>query len=63
MFKGSEIFDIYQGDNIEDGYKSLAFRIKLQDENATLTEEVIEEQMNSIRCKLQKTFTDVTFRE
>ncbi len=63
IFKGSEIFDVYQGENIEDGYKSLAFRIKLQDENATLTEEVIEEQMNSIRCKLQKTFTDVTFRE
>ena len=63
IFKGSEVFDVYQGDNIEKGYKSMAFRVKLQDENATLTDEIIEEQMNSIRCKLQKTFTDVTFRE
>ncbi|MCI1272944.1 MAG: phenylalanine--tRNA ligase subunit beta [Clostridiaceae bacterium] len=63
IFKGSEIFDVYKGEHVEDGYKSLAFRIKLQDENATLTEEVIESQINSIRCKLQKTYTDVTFRE
>ncbi len=63
IFKGTEIFDVYQGENIEKGYKSLAFRIKLQDDNATLTDEIIESQMNSIRAKLQKTYADISFRE
>ena len=63
IFKGSEVFDIYQGENIDKGYKSLAFRIKMQDENATLTDEIIEKQMQSVREKLQKTYADITFRE
>ena len=63
IFKGCEVFDVYQGDNIEKGYKSLAFRIYMQDEKATLTDEVIERQMQSVREKLQKTYADITFRE
>ncbi len=63
IFKGSEVFDVYQGDNIDKGYKSLAFRIKMQDENATLTDEIIDKQMQSVREKLQKTYTDISFRE
>ena len=63
IFKGSEVFDVYQGENIESGYRSLAFRIKMQDENATLTDEVIEKQMSSVRAKLQKTYSDISFRE
>ena len=63
IFNGSEVFDVYQGENIDKGYKSLAFRIKMQDENATLTDEVIERQMNNLRAKLQKTYSDITFRE
>ena len=57
------MFDVYQGDNIEKGFKSLAFRIKMQDENATLTDEVIEHQMNNVRAKLQKTYAEISFRE
>ena len=63
IFKGSEVFDVYQGENIEKGYKSLAFRIKMQDENATLTDEIIDKQMNNVRAKLQKAYADITFRE
>ena len=63
IFKGSEVFDVYQGDNIEKGYKSLAFRIKMQDENSTLTDEVIDKQMGALRAKLQKTYADISFRE
>ena len=63
IFKGSEVFDVYQGENIEAGFKSLAFRIKMQDENATLTDEVIERQMNNVRAKLQKTYEEISFRE
>ena len=63
IFRGSEVFDVYQGENIESGYKSLAFRIKMQDENATLTDEVIDRQMNNLRAKLQKTYSEISFRE
>ena len=63
IFKGSEVFDVYQGENIEKGFKSLAFRIKMQDENATLTDEIIERQMNNVRAKLQKTYSEISFRE
>ena len=63
IFKGSEVFDVYHGENIEKGFKSLAFRIKMQDENATLTDEVIERQMSNIRAKLQKTYAEISFRE
>ena len=38
IFKGSEIFDVYQGEHVEEGFKSVAFRIFMQDENATLTD-------------------------
>lgn len=63
IFKGSEVFDVYQGEHIEAGYKSLAFRIYMQDENATLTDEVIDRQMQNVREKLQKAYADITFRE
>ena len=63
IFKGSEVFDVYQGENIEKGYKSLAFRIYMQDENSTLTDEIIDKQMQNIREKLQKSYADISFRE
>lgn len=63
IFKGSEVFDVYQGEHIDKGYKSMAFRIYMQDEHATLTDDVIEKQMQNVREKLQKTYADITFRE
>lgn len=63
IFKGSEIFDVYQGEHVEEGFKSVAFRIKMQDENATLTDEIIEQQMTSVREKLQKAYAQISFRE
>lgn len=63
IFKGSEIFDVYQGEHVDTGFKSVAFRIKMQDETATLTDEVIEQQMTSVREKLQKSYAQITFRQ
>lgn len=63
IFAGCEVFDVYQGENIEKGFKSLAFRIKMQDNNSTLTDEIIDKQMTSVKMKLQKTYADITFRE
>lgn len=63
LFNGADIFDVYQGENIENGFKSLAYRIKLQDENATLTDEIVEGQMNNIRTALKKAIPNISFRE
>ena len=63
LFNGEELFDVYQGEHIENGYKSMAFRIKLQDKEATLTDEAVEEQMDSIRNNLKKSVPNLSLRE
>lgn len=62
LFKGCEVFDVYKGENIEKGFKSIAFRVKMQDENATLTDEIVETQMKSVRDSLEKSFEGITLR-
>jgi phenylalanyl-tRNA synthetase beta chain len=62
LFKNSELFDIYRGEHIEQGFKSMAFRIKLQNAEATLTDEIIDTEMNKIRNGIQKAFPKATFR-
>ena len=62
LFKNSNLFDIYEGEHIQEGYKSLAYRITLQDEEATLTDEVIEKEINAIRNGLMKKFPAINFR-
>lgn len=63
LFNGEELFDIYQGEHIQEGFKSMAFRIKMRDNEATLTDETVEEQMNSIRNNLKKSINELSFRE
>ncbi len=62
LFNSSELFDIYQGEHIEKGYKSLAFRIKLQDKEATLTDEIIDKEVTAIKAGLTKQFSEIKFR-
>ena len=62
IYKGADIFDVYQGEHVEEGFKSVAFRIKMQDETTTLTDEIIEQQMTSVREKLQKAYAQISFR-
>ena len=62
LFKSLELFDIYKGEHIEQGFKSMAFRIKLQNAEATLTDEIIDSEMNKIRAGIQKAFPQATFR-
>ncbi len=62
LYKGCEVFDLYKGENIKAGYKSLAFRIKMQDENATLTDEIVDSQMQSVKENLEKVFEGLTLR-
>ncbi len=62
IFKGAKIFDIYEGENIEQGKKSLAFRITLQDDNKTLTDDIIQAEMAKIRTNLEKNIIGLTLR-
>lgn len=61
LFKGCEVFDVYKGENIKEGFKSIAFRVKMQDENATLTDEIVDAQMKSVQASLQKAL-DISLR-
>lgn len=63
LFNGCEIFDVYQGEHVQEGFKSVAFRVKIQDANATLTDEIIEQQMANIRSVLKKSINEISFRE
>ena len=63
LFVKSEIFDIYMGEHIKEGFKSVAFRIYMQDKKATLNEETIEAQMSSVKNQLQKSYANISFRE
>ena len=62
LFNGCEVFDVYKGENIEKGLKSIAFKIRMQDESATLTDEIVEEQMKAVQENLQKTFVGINLR-
>lgn len=50
-----ELFDIYEGQNIEEGKKSFAINILLRD-NKTLEEKEINDVMNKIIAKLEKEY-------
>jgi len=63
IFTGCDIFDLYEGEHVQEGYKSVAFRVKLQDPNETLTDDTIETQMANLRSVLKKNFAELTFRE
>ena len=63
IFTGCDVFDVYEGEHVSEGYKSIAFRIKMQDVNTTLTDEAIETQMANLRATLKKSLPELSFRE
>lgn len=50
-----ELFDIYEGSNIDCDKKSLAFSLYFQDNNKTLTEDEVMESFNNIIKKVTET--------
>lgn len=51
-----EVFDLYEGDKMEAGKKSVAIRLWLQDKNATLQETQINETVTKVLESLKKNF-------
>jgi len=50
------VFDVYQGEGIETGRKSIAFSLILQDSSRTLTDEDVDAVMQGITAQLEKQF-------
>ncbi|GAB6181144.1 phenylalanine--tRNA ligase subunit beta [Desulfotomaculum defluvii] len=48
LLKETEIFDLYQGTQVPEGYKSVAFSMKFQALDRTLTDEEINDKMQRI---------------
>ena len=61
LIKYVKIFDVYQGDNIEDGKKSIAFNVTIEPKEKTLSEKDIEEISKKIISIVQNT-TGATLR-
>ena len=54
LLKKVELFDVYEGKNLEAGKKSYAVSFMLQDENATLNDKQIDKLMQKLIANLQK---------
>ena len=61
LIKAVKIFDVYQGDNIDTGKKSIAFSITLEPKDKTLSENDIEQISKKIISKIQES-TGATLR-
>ena len=53
MIQSTEIFDIYEGEHVEEGYKSVALRIIYQASDHTLTDNEIQESHNAVLKNLE----------
>ena len=61
LIKDVRIFDVYQGDNIAEGKKSIAFNVTLEPKDKTLSDNDIEEVSKKIISTVQET-TGATLR-
>jgi phenylalanyl-tRNA synthetase beta chain len=62
LLKSVNVFDIYQGENLDMGKKSVTFRLMFQDPDLTLTEVQIAEQMDKLIAGLKVTKPEVLAR-
>jgi phenylalanyl-tRNA synthetase beta chain len=56
ILKETELFDIYQGEQIPEGQKSIAFKLLFQAPDRTLTDQEVNEVVNNIVAKLESEY-------
>ena len=56
-----KLFDLYQGEQIKSGYKSMAYSLKFRLKDRTLTDEEVNQWINKIIEELSK--EDISLRE
>lgn len=54
LVKNVEIFDVYEGSHMQEGYKSLALSVTFQDDKKTLNDKDIQDAIDSIMNELFK---------
>jgi phenylalanyl-tRNA synthetase beta chain len=54
LLKNLVLFDVYEGQNLTKGYKSLAIGLILQDVSSTLTDEAVDELIRKIVSELTR---------
>lgn len=62
LLKKVTLFDVYQGKQIKDGYKSLAYNMVYQADDRTLTDDEVNKTHDKVREALSNAF-DVEFRQ
>ena len=54
VLKDVDLFDVYEGDNLDEGKKSYAISFLLQDETKTLTDVQIDKIMQKLQQSVQR---------
>ena len=54
LIEAVEVFDVYDGEHVPDGKKSVAFSVRAQPTDHTMTEDEIEALSSAIIAKVQK---------
>ena len=53
LLKSIELFDVYEGKNLEEGKKSYAVAFHFQDNESTLTDNTVDQIMDKIKKSLE----------
>lgn len=56
LVKSVDIFDVYEGENLETGKKSIAYHLRYQDPERTLTDDEVEASYEGIIAKVNEQF-------
>ena len=62
LLRELRVFDVYRGKGIENGRKSVALGLILQDKNKTLTDADVDAVMTGVRARLERD-VKATFRD
>jgi phenylalanyl-tRNA synthetase beta chain len=52
LLRGAEVFDLYEGEQLGEGRKSLALNLEFRADDRTLTDEEVAERREAIKAKL-----------
>jgi phenylalanyl-tRNA synthetase beta chain len=53
LIKKLYIFDVYQGNQVKEGFKSYAIRLEFEDAHKTLEDKVVDKIMNNLATRLE----------
>ena len=54
LLRAADVFDLYEGEQVGEGRKSLALRLEFRAADRTLTDEEVAERRTAIEAELEK---------